>query len=77
MRFGKVVNVQHHPRQAAGFVPSGIGLPFQVPLFQGGGTAGGKLAQAAAQFGKHGIIVIQFHVQPAQLVQVPRQAGLK
>ena len=74
---GKVVDVQHHAGEIIGFVPLRIGLTFQITLFQGGGALLGEAVQVIAQLGEHGVISIQLHVQPAQLVQMPGQTFLK
>ena len=74
---GKIVDVQHHAGEAVGAVPLRVGLPLRVPLLQGFRALLGKGVKLFAQLGKHGVVMVQLQVQPAQLVQVPGQAGLK
>ena len=74
---GEVVDVQHHAGEVVGSVPLRVGLPLQVPLFQGSGALLSEAVELAAQLGKHGVVAVQLHVQPAQLVQMPGQAGLE
>ena len=74
---GEVVDVEHHAQQIAVFVPLRLGFPGGIPFLEGGRAHLGETVHLVAQLGKHGPVVIQFHVQPAQLVVVAGEAGSK
>ena len=73
----EVVHIQHHPQQVVPLVPVRIGLPGGVPGFQGGGAGFGIAVHLPAQRIEHRAVVVQFHVQPAQLVAMAGQTLLE
>ena len=71
---GEVVDVQHHAQQIPVLVPFGLCFPGRIPGLEGGAAHLCEAVHLVAQFGEHGAVVIQFHIQPAQLVVVAGQS---
>ena len=66
----KIVNVKHHAQQVVLLIPVPVRLALRVKCPQRPVPLRIKFMQAFAQLRKHGIVVVQLHIQPAQLVVV-------
>ena len=74
---GKIVDVEHHPQHVIAAVPSRVRLPGMIQFFQPGLPLQVKVPHVLQQFREHGVVPVQFHVKPAQLVVVLLQPGLE
>ena len=67
----KIINIKHHAEHIVLFIPIRLFFPFFVQSFQIFAAFLIKSFHLIAQFCKHGTVVVQFHIQPAQLIKMP------
>ena len=74
---GKIVNVKHHAEHIIPAKPTGIFLPLFIPCLKLSFPLFIKPVKVRTQLRKHGIIMIQLHIKPSQLVVMFREPLLK